>query len=148
GVLRGDVFDGLGFVAALRSRGFDPQHASAFLVGAGGAACAIAFALCESGVRRLTICNRTSAKAQRLASMLAQHFPRVELIVSAQPDPAGADLVVNASTLGRSENDPLPLDVRCLEKQMWVADIVMTATPTPLLVAAQERGCCIQTGQM
>jgi shikimate dehydrogenase len=147
GKLRGEVFDGLGFVAALRGSGFDPHGARVFLMGAGGAACAIAFALAQNGVRRLAVCNRTGSKAQRLASMLTFRFPEVEVLISGTPNPAGSDLVVNASTLGRNPQDELPLDVQYLDKNMRVADVVMSATPTPLLLAAQSRGCITQSGQ-
>ena len=147
GGLRGDIFDGLGFVAALRSNAFDPRGARVFLAGAGGAACAIAFALADAGARRLAIYNRTASKAERLVSMLTLRFPDVEALVSETPDPAGSDLVVNASTLGRNPQDELPLDVRHLQRHMRVADVVMRATPTPLLQAAQSLGCITQSGQ-
>ena len=147
GTLRGDIFDGLGFVAALRGNGFDPRGARVFMVGAGGAACAIAFALAQSGVQRLSIYNRTAAKAQRLASMLTLRFPDVETTVGAAPNPTDSELVVNASTLGRNPQDEPPLDLHYLHKHMRVADVVMSARPTPLIQAARDRGCVTQTGQ-
>lgn len=147
GRLRGEVFDGLGFVAALRSNGFDPHGTRVFLMGAGGAACAIAFALAQNGVRRIALYNRTASKAQRLVSMLTLRFPQVEALISGSPNPAGSDLVINASSLGRNPQDELPLDVQHLDRNMRVADVVMSATPTPLLRAAQSRGCITQSGQ-
>jgi shikimate dehydrogenase len=147
GALRGEIFDGLGFVAALRSNGFDPRGARVFMVGAGGAACAIAFALAQSGVHRLAIYNRTANKAERLASMLRLRFPDVEVVVSTAPSPTDSELVVNASTLGRNPEDEPPLELRYLQKHMRVADVVMSATPTPLIQAARARGCSTQTGQ-
>lgn len=147
GTLQGDIFDGQGFVAALRSDGFDPTGKGVFLVGAGGAACAIAFALSQAGARRMTIHNRTSSKAHQLASILALKFPELQVTVSGDPNPSGADLVINASTLGRSADDAVPVDVRYLQKQMRVADVVMSSEPTPLIRAAQACGCRTQTGQ-
>lgn len=147
GTLQGDIFDGQGFVAALRADGFDPAGKSVFLAGAGGAACAIAFALSQSGIQRLVIHNRSMDKARQLASMLALKFPESRVSVSAEPNPTSADLVVNATTLGRCPQDALPVDVRYLHERMRVADVVMSAEPTPLLQAARTRGCRTQAGQ-
>jgi len=97
--------------------------------------------------QRLAIYNRTANKAQRLASMLTLRFPDVEVVVSPAPSPTDTELVVNASTLGRNPEDEPPLELRYLQKHMRVADVVMSATPTPLIQAARARGCSTQTGQ-
>ena len=60
--------------------------------------------------------------------------------------PAGYDLVINATSLGMKSGDPLPMDVSGLNARQIVAEIIMTPALTPLLLAAQEKGCQIQYG--
>ncbi|HQS08195.1 MAG TPA: shikimate dehydrogenase [Xanthobacteraceae bacterium] len=146
GRLVGEMLDGHGFVAGLRQNGIEPEGRSAYLAGAGGAANAIAFALAQAGISRLTIANRTRAKAEDLAGRLAGPFPNLQVDIGT-PDPSGHDLVVNATSLGLKEGDPLPLDVACLSADQIVAEIIMQPVTTALLAAAQARGCRIQPGQ-
>jgi len=61
-------------------------------------------------------------------------------------DPKGHDLVINATSLGLKEEDPLPLDVEGLTKSQIVADIIMDPKETPLLKVAKNKGCTIQYG--
>ncbi len=64
-----------------------------------------------------------------------------------QPDPAGHELVVNATPLGMKASDPLPLDVdRLAPRRLGWGEVVMTQEYTPLLRAAQARQCHIQRG--
>ncbi len=146
GRLLGEMLDGHGFVAGLRRNGIQHAGRSAYLAGAGGAANAIAFALAQAGVSRLTIANRTRAKAEDLASRLAGAFPTLHVDIGS-PDPSGHDLVVNATSLGLKEGDPLPLDASRLTADQTVAEIIMEPATTALLAAAQARGCRTQPGQ-
>ena len=61
-------------------------------------------------------------------------------------DPAGYDLVVNATPLGMKADDPLPIDVSRLASSTFVGEVVMKQEITPLLKAAKEKGCRIQVG--
>ena len=65
---------------------------------------------------------------------------------SGSNDPAGYDLVVNATPLGMKAGDPLPFDVSRLSKGSMVGEVVMQQEITPLLQAALDRGCRIQVG--
>lgn len=141
----GEILDGAGFVAGLRQAGIAPQGLSVHLAGAGGAANAIAFALAEAGISRLTIANRTRARSEDLARRLASLHPDLPVEIGTS-DPAGHDLVVNATSLGLREGDPLPLDATRLAPDQIVAEVIMEPEVTPLLAAARARGCRVQPG--
>ncbi|MGE5595546.1 MAG: shikimate dehydrogenase family protein, partial [Hyphomicrobiales bacterium] len=90
--------DGPGFVAALRNEAaFDPAGASVLLLGAGGAARGIAFALAEARAARLGIWNRTPERAARLAEDLRDTGPSIHN--AANPDPASYDCIVNCTSV-------------------------------------------------
>ena len=61
-------------------------------------------------------------------------------------DPAGFDLIVNATPLGMKDSDPLPFDVSRIAPTTFVGEVVMKHEITPLLAAAQAKGCPIQVG--
>ena len=146
GRLGGEMFDGLGFVDGLRREGIDPAGHDALLVGAGGAASAIAFALTRTGVARLTIANRSAGKAEALARRIRDAFPEVRVEAGA-PDPRGHSLVVNGTSLGLKPGDPLPLPAERLEAGTVVAEVIMQPPRTPLLTAAAAAGCRVHEGR-
>lgn len=146
GRMVGAMFDGVGFVAGLRANGYELKGQSVLLLGAGGAASAIALALLTSGISRLTIANRTGAKAEMLAAQLRKAVPNAEIAIGAA-DPTGHDLVVNATSLGLYVSDPLPIDPGLLTERMTVAEIIMNPVETPLLSAARARGSAVQYGR-
>lgn len=146
GRLVGEMKDGDGFVEGLRRAGIEPTGRTAFLAGAGGAANAIAFALVQAGVTRLTLINRTLAKADDLAARLLTAFPAAKVDVGS-PDPTGYDLVINATSLGLKEDDPLPLAAERLAPAQTVAEIIMQPEMTALLKAAVARGCKVHPGK-
>jgi shikimate dehydrogenase len=145
GRLIGDNIDGVGFMAGLASEGVDVVGKRVMLAGAGGAARAIAFALGET-VSHLTIVNRARDKANALAAAVQAAFPACDVSTSVA-DPAGFDLVVNATSLGMKPDDALPFDVGNLTPRTTVAEIVMRPARTPLVVAAEERGCKVVLGR-
>lgn len=145
GKLTGAILDGVGFVEGLRGGGFDPKGLSVILAGAGGAASAIAFALADAGIAALTIANRTEARAKDLAERVAAAYPDVTLSTDATAV-AAADLVVNATSLGMREGDPLPLDANQLHKGQIVAEAIMEPAVTPLLAAAEKAGARTHPG--
>jgi shikimate dehydrogenase len=141
----GDMTDGGGFVAALKRSGLEPKGKRALQVGAGGAGSALALSLCMEGVSALTLCDTDAAKRDALIARLARHGHKVTAIDTA--DPAGFDLIVNATPAGMKAGDPSPVDVAQLEAKMFVADIITMPLLTPLLAAAQAKGCRTQNGQ-
>ncbi|MCJ2142128.1 shikimate dehydrogenase [Methylobacterium sp. E-066] len=144
GRMVGTMLDGIGFVEALRASGVEPRGRSAALAGAGGAASAIAFALAEAGVARLTILNRTADRAQALAERLRAAYPT--LAVAAEGGQADHDLLVNGTSLGMRPQDATPFDLTALHAGQFVAEAIMAPETTPLLAAAQAAGCRIQKG--
>ncbi|HYD31103.1 MAG TPA: shikimate dehydrogenase [Azospirillaceae bacterium] len=145
GRMIGEMFDGRGFVGGLRSQGIDPAGHRVLLIGAGGAAAAIAFALAAAGVAHLTIANRTAVKAEKLANRVATAFPGVA-VDAGDPDPRGCSLVVNGTSLGLKPDDPLPVRVERLEGAAIVAEVVMQPARTALLEAAAGMGCRMHEG--
>jgi shikimate dehydrogenase len=135
----GDMFDGVGFLGAVRGLGLDPKGLRVGLLGAGGAGSAIAFALAESAVAALHIIDVDRSRAQRLAQRVAETGAPVA--PTTQPfAPGDVDLLVNASPVGMSPDDGTPIDVAALTAATSVVDIVTRST-TPLLAAAAHAGC-------
>jgi shikimate dehydrogenase len=123
------------------------------LLGAGGAARAIAMQCAQANCERLVIVNRTIEKAKQLAGELQPRFagPRVlGPVARLEAVPweeralrfqiGNVDLVINATSLGLKPNDPPPLSRDLLAPHLMIYDTVYTANRTPLLVAADEAG--------
>jgi shikimate dehydrogenase len=146
GRMIGTMLDGIGFVEALRATGADPRGLRAYVAGAGGAASAIAFALAAAGASHITIANRSGAKASELADRLHAVFPAVSVSTDAGAV-QGHDLVVNGTSLGMKPEDARPLDFSLLESRQIVAEAIMEPEMTPLLKAADAKGCRIQRGK-
>jgi shikimate dehydrogenase len=145
GQLQGDMFDGEGFVRGVLRKGLNLQGASALVVGSGGVGSAIAASLAAAGVARLALFDVQAAAAQGLAGRLARHYPALQVLVGS-PDPHGFDLVVNASPLGMTEGDAMPMDVSRISPGTFVGEVVMKTEMTAFLRAAQARGCRVQVG--
>lgn len=139
GSIEGGLFDGVGFVKALDQFGVAHQGKRAFVVGVGGGGVAIAASLAQRGVGRLALFDAAPGRAAEVAARIRKVFP-VDVQTPASPDPAGFDLVVNASPLGLTTDDPLPFDVARLDTGAVVVDILMKNQPTPLLRACRARG--------
>lgn len=146
GRLEGDMFDGTGFVSGLVAQGHDPRGRRVLLLGAGGAAGAIAFALAQGGVAHLAVANRTASKAQDVLDRVQPSFPDVDFALGSA-DAAGYDIIVNATSLGMKESDPLPLDAASLRPGQLVAEIIMKPEMTALLQTARSAGCRIHLGK-
>jgi len=145
GTLFGDLFDGAGFVRGVERNGFKLAGARCLVVGTGGVGSAIAAALAAGGPAAIALYDSHAASASGLAARLRQHYPKLEVSTGSN-DPAGFDLVVNATPLGMNPDDPLPLDVTRLAPTTFVGEVVMKQEVTPLLRAAREKGCRTQIG--
>lgn len=145
GSLTGDMFDGDGFVRGIQRKGFRTTGARALVVGCGGVGSAIAASLAAAGVSALTLVDARESAAQALADRLHTHYPRLNITLMAN-DPAGHSLVVNATPLGMSPGDPLPVDIERLDAGTFVGEVVMKQEYTPFLQAAMARGLPVQRG--
>ena len=137
----GDMTDGIALVAALRAAGCEPDGRNALVAGAGGAGSAVVLALAEAGAR-VAVHDIVAARRDDLVRRLAAWS-----IAVGSADPAGHDLVVNATPLGMAPGDPLPIDTARIAPGAVVADLVTKPAVTPLLAAARERGAQILTGE-
>jgi shikimate dehydrogenase len=144
GSWHGDMLDGLAFVKAQKDHGARPDGARVLLIGAGGAGSAIAIALLEAGVRELIIHDADEARTGALIE-LVPHYAGGR-VIAGPPDPTGCDMVCNATPLGMSTNDPLPLPVDLLRPSMFVGDVVAGHGVTLLLQAALAVGCRTANG--
>jgi len=135
GRVTGDCTDGWGF---LRSLGGVPvARGPAVVLGAGGAARAVAAALLDEGCPRVTLVNRSVPRAEALARALGGP---VEVAVMGAGPLEGCALLVNATSLGMRGQPPLEFDLAPLPPDAVVADIVYVPLETPLLAAARARG--------
>ncbi len=146
GSIEGALFDGVGFVKALDHFGIATRGARALVVGAGGSGVAIAASLAERGVARLALVDLDTARAAEAAARLRAAMPALDVASAAAADPAGFDLVVNATPLGLNAGDPLPFDPARVDAGAAVVDILMKNQPTPLLRACQARGVAVYPG--
>ncbi len=145
GQLQGDMFDGEGFVRGVLRKGFKLQGTRVLVAGAGGVGSAIAASLAAAGVAAISLFDLNADAAEALAGRLRAHYPALQ-VATGSNDPAGHDLVVNATPMGMNEGDPLPMDVSRIAPGTFVGEVVMRTEMTAFLNAAQLRGCPVQVG--
>lgn len=133
GALIGTNTDAAGFYAPIAE--FDLEGAPVAVIGAGGAARAVLFALARAGVERVTILNRSPFNAMGL---LAQFGLKGDVVPLEAPIPPVA-LLVNASSLGMVGQPPLDVDLANLPDDAVVYDAVYAPLETDLLKAARAR---------
>lgn len=145
GRLAGDQFDGAGFVRGVQRKGLALAGARVLVVGSGGVGCAIAASLAGAGIAHISLYDVHTASAEALGQRIRDHYPAID-VRTGHNDPAGFDLVVNATPMGMHEGDPLPVDVTRLDAHTFVGEVVMRTEMTAFLTAAAARGCPVQVG--
>ena len=145
GSLLGDMFDGAGFVRGVERKGRPIAGARALVVGCGGVGCAIAASLAAAGLAGIGLFDPAPGSAAALADRLRQHYPALDVALGSN-DPAGYDILVNATPLGMRPGDPLPVDPARIGAGTFVGEVVMKEEHTPLLRAALQKGCTVQVG--
>jgi shikimate dehydrogenase len=146
GTLVGDQFDGAGFVRGVEGKGFSLQGKKVLVVGNGGVGSPIAASLAAAGVGAMSLFDPNAAASEGLAERLREAYPDLK-VATGSKDPAGHDLVVNATPLGMNDDDPLPMDVDRIAPGTFVGEVVMKREITPFLQAAQNKGCPVQVGK-
>ena len=145
GRLQADMFDGEGFTRGIQRKGHRIANRQALVVGAGGVGSAIAASLAAQGAARIGLYDPQPGRSGALAKRLRHHHPTLD-VVTDHADPAGYDIVVNATPLGMNDTDPLPVDVRRIEPGAIVGEVVMSRRMTPFLDAVAARGNPFQVG--
>jgi shikimate dehydrogenase len=145
GRLVGEMFDGDGFVRGVQRKGRTVTGARALVVGCGGVGSAIAAALAKAGAAQLALFDTLSPTMDSLAERLQTHYPKLKVDVGSA-DPAGFDIVVNATPLGMRADDPLPINVDRIAPSTFVGEVVLKQEITPLLAAVRARGGEFQIG--
>lgn len=140
----GDMCDGAGFYAAAKKNGASVKGKKALLVGAGGAGSAIAHTLLVEGASELAIHDEDEARRHSLIQKLASlDLGKVSVGTS---DPSGFDFIVNATPIGMSENDSLPIKTEHLSPHAFVGDVITVPAITKLIEQAKAKGCTTVTG--
>lgn len=145
GSLLGDQFDGAGFVRGVLRKGWKLAGSRVLVSGNGGVGTAIAASLAAAGVAEMALFDNFQASSEGLAARLREHYPQL-VVTTGSNDPAGFDLIVNATPLGMKDDDPLPFNMSRVASTTFVGEVVMKQAITPLLAAAQAKGCPIQLG--
>ena len=145
GRLKGYNTDAPGFMRGLREDGgFEPRGTRVVVVGAGGVARAVTYALAGARVSSLTIVNRTLKRAQRLAQELRGTFKDVVLeALESLEEGMVYDLLVNCTSIGTKHGETegiLPVSEHLIHAGVLVYDLVYNPPETRLIEAAKERG--------
>lgn len=152
GVLEGHNTDGAGFVRSLRKEAqFEPRGRRLLIVGAGGAAQAIAVQLALEGAAELVVANRTVEKAVQLAELVEQAGGSARAVALSELTAdvvAACDAIVHTTSWGMAPDNEVPpiVPTEMLHPNLLVCDIVYTPRETSLLRAARERGCAVLPG--
>ncbi|HYI18583.1 MAG TPA: shikimate dehydrogenase, partial [Solirubrobacteraceae bacterium] len=150
GAYVGENTDGQGFLASLRTVA-DPAGSSLVVLGAGGAARAIAVEAALAGATAITIVNRDRERGSELVALLEARTPASAELVAWDRTfavPAGTDIVVNATSVGLfpDVDARVDLDVESLAPGMVVADVIPNPPRTRLIRDAEARGCTVLDG--
>lgn len=152
GSLYGDNTDAAGFIASLEEVGFDPAGTYCALLGAGGAARAVAHALADAGALQICIYNRSYSRARALCQDTAKFHANVRFEPASLKDLSAigneTDLLINATSLGmwpHLETSPWP-DGLPVPGQLTVCDLVYNPRETSLLARARAAGAGTVSG--
>jgi len=127
----------------------DPANKKVAIIGAGGAARAISFALAKSAVKEISIFDIDKNKAENISKMIKSLFVDFPIFVVNNIDDLqirNKDLLINATPLGMKPKDPCPIEERKLHKDLFVYDLVYNPAETKLLKLAKKVGAKTSNG--
>lgn len=150
GSLAGTNTDAFGFIENLKTQApmWQANQGPAMVLGAGGAARAVIFALIQAGTSEIRLTNRTAERAEQLAAEFSTLAGKISVVAWDERDQALASVgtLVNTTTLGMSGKGELTLPLDDLPAAALVTDIVYTPLLTPLLKSAESRGNTVVDG--
>lgn len=152
GKIFGHNSDGIGFIKNIQNSypDFDFKNKEIVLIGAGGSAKAISYALTNKNVKKITIFNRNLEKARNLTKNLSKINPKITLEAKSLSEINNnlhdCDLLINSTCLGMENNPSLDIDLKHLPKTAIISDIVYKPLITPLLQQAKDLNLKIVTG--
>jgi shikimate dehydrogenase len=147
--LVGENTDGKGFVQSL-SEVTNPEGKSVVILGAGGAARAIAVELGLSKVAQITVVNRTPERGQELADLLKNKAGVSSEFVEWKGNyevAEGTEILINATSIGlNDESQRVPINAKTLNAETIVADVIVNPPNTRFLSEAADHGCTTLNG--
>ncbi|SFK05931.1 shikimate dehydrogenase [Brevibacillus centrosporus] len=149
GRLIGYNTDGMGYVRSLvEETGIELEQQIVTMVGAGGAARAVAFTLAEKGVKEIRIINRSLERATLLAESL-KSIVSTRIVEQGEGKEAIADasLLINTTSIGMLPNvNEMPVPKEWLHDQLTVSDLIYNPLETRLLAEAKAIGARVHSG--
>lgn len=148
GIWKGFNTDIPGFLKDLKEN-IDPAHKSAAILGAGGAARAVTYALANSGAEEIFIYDIEKAKSQDVAKMIKNLFPNFNIVAVENIEQLNIqekNLLINATPVGLKDTDPCLIKEGMLDKDLFVYDLIYNPKETKLLALAKEKGARISNG--
>ena len=145
GELYGENTDGKGFIKSLQNAGIEIKGKKVFMLGAGGAARAIAVELANAGAKQLVILNRSEERGSELKELLEKNT-KMQVEFRKWSETAvideDTDILVNTTSIGLYPNvDEKPdIDFDSIRPEMTVCDVIPNHPHTQLLKEAEKRG--------
>lgn len=143
GSLTGDATDGAAMCTAIASAGGEVAGANARILGAGGGAGqAIADALCMAGIAQIILEDLDAERQAQVVKTCRNNWPDVEIMPACTP----ADILINATILGKNASDPHPFTAQEIDEAKIVCDVVTGTGTTALIAEAARQGKITVTG--
>ena len=138
----GDNTDVEGFEKSLKHINYDAKNKKIFILGAGGVAPSIIFALQRLGALKITLSNRTKKKAENLKEI----FPDLEIVDWGETP--NFNMIINATSLGLKSNDEIKLNYNEAGKNKLFYDVIYNPKKTNFLLKAKQSGNLVENGKM
>ena len=145
---RGFNTDIPGFAKHL-AENFDPKGKKAAILGAGGAARAVAYALAGAGAKEIALFDVDAVKSAAVVEMVKSIFPGYDVSAVDSADKLGLkdkDLLVNATPVGLKDSDPCVIRQESIHSGLFVYDLIYSPAETKLLKAARDKGARASNG--
>lgn len=141
----GEMFDGIGFIEALKLKKFSFTNKNCLVIGSGAAGQAIAIELKRHQISQCTVIDTNSSALDRFRKIMpSANLYHLRTLVP--DDLSKFDLIINASPLGMHSNDPLPCDFQTAKQDCYVGDCVTNFEITAFLKLAKTKGCPVISG--